>query len=80
MKTPTCPSWCVFDHPAWDDEPDGHDGPRFGDVCTGVAFGDSLSVLTEDQPSRTPEEAREFACNLYRAAAWVDDQCDNAYA
>jgi len=77
MKTPTCPKWCEFDHATWDDEPDGHDGPRFGDVSVGVAFGDPLSVYTEDQPSRTPDQAREFACDLYRAAAWVEDHRDD---
>jgi len=77
MKTPMCPSWCEFDHATWDDEPDGHDGPRFGDVGTGTACGDPLSVYTEDAPPMTPDQAREVACNLYRAAAWVEDQRDD---
>ena len=76
MKLAACPAWCEFDHPAWDDEPDGHDGPRFGDISTGSAFGDPLSVYTDDPRSLTPDQAREFACNLYRAAAWVEDQRD----
>jgi len=73
MKTPTCPSWCEFDHPAWDDEPDGHDGPCFGGVGTGKTFDSALGVLTEDAPMMTPDQARAVACNLYRAAAWVED-------
>ena len=73
MKTSTCPRWCEVDHPEWDDVPDGHDGPRFGEVTVGVAFGDPLSIYTEEQPSRTPDQAREFASDLYRAAAWVED-------
>jgi hypothetical protein len=77
MKTAMCPRWCEFDHPAWDDEPDGHDGLCFGGVGTGSASGDPLSVYTDDPQSLTPDQAREFACNLYRAAAWVEDQRDD---
>jgi hypothetical protein len=77
MNTPTCPKWCEFNHAAWDDEPDGHDGPSFGDVGVGSAFGSVLGVLTESAPMMTPDQAREVACNLYRAAAWVEDHRDD---
>jgi hypothetical protein len=77
MRTASCPSWCEFPHAAWDDEPDGHDGPRFGGVCTGSTFGDPYSVYTDDTQSLTPDQARELACNLYRAAAWVEDHRDD---
>ncbi|HEX7537870.1 MAG TPA: hypothetical protein VF391_12815 [Dermatophilaceae bacterium] len=74
MRTATCPSWCETQHAAWDDAPEGHDGPMFGTIGVGVAYNDGLAVLTEDTPAMTPDRAREVACNLYRAAAWVEDQ------
>jgi len=77
MNTPTCPKWCEFNHAAWDDVPDGHDGPSFGGVGVGSAFGSALGVLTENAPMMTPDQAREVACNLYRAAAWVEDHRDD---
>jgi hypothetical protein len=77
MRAATCPSWCEVNHPAWDDEPDGHDGPWFGTIGVGVAYGDALGVYTEDTPTMTPDQAREVACNLYRAAAWVEDHRDD---
>jgi hypothetical protein len=73
----TCPSWCEIQHPAWDDKPEGHDGPRFGTIAVGMAYGDALGVLTENTPAMTPDQAREVACNLYRAAAWVEDHRDD---
>lgn len=77
MKTAACPRWCEFDHPAWEDDPDGHDGPRFGDVGVGSTFDTELSVYTDDPQTLTPDQAREAACNLYRAAAWVEDHRDD---
>ena len=58
MNTPTCPSWCEFNHAAWDDEPDGHDGPSFGDVSVGVAFGDPLSVYRTQRISRRGHQTK----------------------
>jgi hypothetical protein len=74
MSTATCPAWCETNHAAWDVEPEGHDGPTFGTIGVGVAYDDALAVLTEDAAAMTPDQAREVACNLYRAAAWVEDQ------
>jgi hypothetical protein len=74
MRTASCPSWCETRHAAWDDEPDGHGGPSFGDVGVGSTPPDPLSVYTDDPQELTPNQARELACNLYRAAAWVEDQ------
>ena len=74
MKTAYCPSWCETQHAAWDGEPEGHDGPMYGTIGVGVVYNnDVLAVLTEDTPAMTPDQAREVACDLYRAAAWVED-------
>ena len=77
MNAASCPPWCEIDHPAWDDEPDGHDGPRFGPISVGSAFNSVLVVYTDDPQELTPDQAREVACNLYRAAAWVEDHRDD---
>jgi hypothetical protein len=78
MRTASCPSWCTTRHAIWDDEPDGHDGPReFGTVGVGLTVDEPLGVYTEGAPQLTPDQAREVACNLYRAAAWVEDHRDD---
>jgi hypothetical protein len=77
MRTASCPNWCLVNHAAWDDEPEGHDGPMFGTIGVGTAYDDSLGILTEDTLAMTPDQAREVACNLYRAAAWVEDHRDD---
>jgi hypothetical protein len=78
MRTASCPSWCTTRHADWDVEPDGHDGPReFGTVSVGLTVDDPLGVYSENVPQMTPDQAREFACNLYRAAAWVEDHRDD---
>jgi hypothetical protein len=75
--TTTCQAWCETQHPAWDDEPDGHGGPSFGNIGVGMGGVDPLSVFTDDPQELTPNQAREVACNLYRAAAWVEDHRDD---
>jgi hypothetical protein len=77
MRTAYCPSWCETQHAAWDDEPEGHDGPTFGMIGVGTVYDHAPAVLTEDAPAMTPDQAREVACNLYRAAAWVEDHRDD---
>jgi ABC-type nitrate/sulfonate/bicarbonate transport system substrate-binding protein len=83
----TCPDWCTWGH-ILDPGENSHDGPSWatvgdrGDddqasVSVGQGEGQPILVLLcagSDAANLTPEQAREVARGLYKAASWAEDQ------